>query len=80
MKQGTDMKRIGNGLYKFYVPGTGAGSSMDGLANVLIGLKEVREVIIADASKGYVVKMRFFAGMEPKGKAVERFVKRASKI
>ncbi len=74
------MKRLGNGLYKFYLPDADSGSSMDKLADALIGFSEVREVIISDASSGYLVKARFFTGREPKGREMERFVKRANRL
>ena len=74
------MKRLGNGLYKFYLPDTGPGSRMDKLADALIGFSEVREVIISDANSGYLVKARFYAGREPRGSSMERFVKRVNRL
>ena len=75
-----EMKRLGNGLYKFYLPDNRTNSSMDRLANALMGFSEIREVIISDASNGYLIKTRFFAGMEPKGKRMEQFVRRVNKL
>lgn len=80
MNGGIGMKRMGNGLYRFYLPDTGPGSRMDRLASALIDFREIKEIIISDASDGYLVKARFFAGMEPKGKEMDRFVRRVERL
>ena len=52
-------------LHRFYLIEPKENADLDKLADGLISLKPVEEVLIADGNYGLVVKVRFQHGMEP---------------
>ena len=52
-------------LHRFYLIEPKENVDLDEVADGLISLKPVEEVLIADGSYGLVVKVRFQTGMEP---------------
>ena len=52
-------------LHRFYLIEPKENADLDRLADGLISLKPVEEVLIADGNYGLVVKIRFQSGREP---------------
>ena len=53
-------------LHRFYLVEPKPNADADDLAEKLIALKPVEEVLLTDGDYGFIVKVRFTSGKEPK--------------
>ena len=66
MTKRTSVSKRKGKLHKLFFVGPKPNAIIDNLAERLIELRLVQEVFLEDHNSGYVAKIRFFAGSQPK--------------